>query len=74
MIERSSQADMNRTALLIPALCGNVDEVLIHQALSQARHKDLKSWEEDNIPYTMRKKRQIFFNDKIQKSGNSEVT
>ena len=23
---------------------------------------DLKDWEEDNIPYTMRKKRQAFFN------------
>jgi hypothetical protein len=70
VIERSSQADMNRTALLIPALCGNVDEVLIQQALSQARHKDLKSWEEDNIPYTMRKKRQIFL---MIKSKNREI-
>lgn len=62
VIERSSQADMNRTALLIPALCGKVDEAIIKQAFNQTNHKDLKNWEEENIPYTMRKKRQVFFN------------
>lgn len=70
IIERSPQADMNRTALLIPALCGNQDERTMTQALSQARHCDLKSWEQKNIPYTMRKKRQAFFSViESQKSG-----
>ena len=62
VIERSSYADINRTALLIPALCGNINETVIMQAFEQTSQKDLKDWEEDNIPYTMRKKRQAFFN------------
>lgn len=72
IIERSPQADMNRTVLLIPGLCGNLDETIIMPALNEARHDDLKTWEQENIPYTMRKKRQDFFaNNKIQKAGNS---
>jgi hypothetical protein len=71
VIERSSHADINRTALLIPALCGDIDEMVINRAFEQASQKDLKRWEEENIPYTMRKKRQAFFNDnKSQKVVN----
>ncbi len=72
VIERSSHADINRTALLIPALCGNIDEKVIDRAFRQVNQKDLKSWEEENIPYTMRKKRQAFFNysDESQKAVN----
>jgi hypothetical protein len=70
VIERSSHADMNRTALLIPALCGDNDKRMVEQAFREARHKDLELWEEANIPYTMRKKRQLFFKDKkSQKVG-----
>jgi hypothetical protein len=70
MIERSPQADMNRTTLLIPALCGSLDEIAITQALNQARHRDLNMWEQENIPYTVRKKRQAFFGDiGSQKAG-----
>lgn len=58
ILERSPQADMNRTTLLIPALCGNHDEKTIAQALLMASHRDLQKWEKDNVPYTMRKKRQ----------------
>ena len=61
IIARSPQADMNRTTLLIPALCGNLNEITITQALSKARHNDLNDWEKENIPYTVRKKRQAFF-------------
>lgn len=70
IIARSPQADMNRTTLLIPALCGTIDETAITQALNLANQKDLKQWEEENIPYTMRKKRQEFFaTNPIQKAG-----
>jgi hypothetical protein len=73
VMERSAQADMNRTALLIPALCGEIDETVFENALNHARHKDLKDWEDVNIPYTVRKKRQEFLNknkgkSKIQKA------
>jgi tRNA(Ile)-lysidine synthase TilS/MesJ len=70
VIERSSQADMNRTALLIPALCGEIDETVFENALNHARYKDLKNWKDINIPYTARKKRQNFSN---QTKGNSEI-
>jgi len=61
---------MNRTTLLIPALCGHLDGI-ISRALSLARHSDLRMWEEDNIPYTMRKKRHAFFTKtEIQKAGD----
>jgi hypothetical protein len=63
---------MNRTTLLIPALCGNPDETTISNALGQAPHRDLLRWEQENIPYTMRKKREAFFADhNSQKAGNS---
>ncbi len=57
IIERSPQAGMNRTALLIPALCGSLDKTTITQALSRASHHDLQMWERENIPYTVRRKR-----------------
>lgn len=61
--QRSPQADINRTALLIPALCGKRNEDVITQALRQASHVDLQAWEEKNIPYTMRKRRKDSFKD-----------
>lgn len=69
IIERSPQADMNRTTLLIPALCGQHDEARIIQVLKQTPHNELKSWDKENIPYTVRKERQLFFNKNIQKAG-----
>ncbi len=63
ILERSPQADMNRTTLLIPALCGNLSANLVTPALNRARHQDLPIWEQENIPYTIRKKRQAFFRD-----------
>ena len=70
IIERSPQADMNRTALLIPTLCGRLTQATIDLAIAQTRHDDLRSWDQENIPYTLRKKRQAFFaHPNIQKPG-----
>ena len=73
IIERSPQADMNRSTLLIPALCGRLDAAAVNRALAQTRHNDLQSWEQVSIPYTLRKKRQGFFaifgNNKSQIPG-----
>ena len=68
IINRSAKADMNRLALIIPTLCGNLNEELILETLNMTTHKELKKWEEENIPYTIRKKRQEFFNNDIQKA------
>lgn len=62
IIGRSPQADMNRSALLIPALCGKLDSDTITEALQNASQRDLGQWEEDNITYTVRKRRRAFFN------------
>lgn len=70
IIERSPQADMNRTTLLIPALCGQRDAATVERALLRARHIDLADWEKDNISYTLRKKRLAFFDEtSSQKPG-----
>jgi len=61
IIERSPQADMNRSILLIPALCGRREETIIDQALNESSQVDLEKWGKENIPYTIRKKRQNFF-------------
>lgn len=69
LLERSPQADMNRSVLLIPALCGSRNEAVIGQALNNASQVDLERWEKANIPYTVRKKRQEFFKNESQKEG-----
>jgi len=70
ILDRSPQADMNRTVLLIPALCGTLNEEMMTQALKQASQHDLKQWEKKNISYTVRKQRQAFFNANMNpKSG-----
>jgi len=66
ILERSPQADMNRTTLLIPALCGEINRSRCLNTLSSVSQKDLKQWEEDNIPYTVRKKRQAFFEQPVK--------
>lgn len=72
ILERSPQSDMNRATLLIPLICGNLDEQKILFALENTKHKELKKWEKENIPYTVRKKRFKFFNNNIQKSEIDE--
>ena len=74
ILERSPQADMNRTTLLLPALCGNLDPTTLANALAQASHRDLMDWEAKHIPYTQRKKRAEFFaDDQSQKPGSSSL-
>ncbi len=69
IIGRSPLADMNRTTLLIPTLCGKMSSEKTTRALATASHKDLNAWEYENIPYTVRKKRMKFFKDRNPKDG-----
>ena len=65
IIERSPIADINRMALVIPALCGNaVNEKNISELFATTHHKDIAEWERNNITHTIRKKRQMFFKSK----------
>lgn len=66
-LERSPQSDMNRAVLLIPLLCGDLDKQKLLATLEKTKHKELKKWDEENIPYTVRKERLDFFNNNIQK-------
>jgi hypothetical protein len=50
---------MNRTVLLIPALCGKLTDTTVTQTLRQASQADIEAWEKKHIPYTVRKKRHV---------------
>jgi len=52
---------MNLSMFFIPALCGKLDEIQITQIFNSTKYMALKKWEDDNIPYTMAKKRREFF-------------
>ena len=62
-LERSPQSDMNRSVLLIPLLCGTLDKERLSSILKNTKHKEVKEWEEENIPYSVRKQRMKFFNN-----------
>ena len=66
---------MNRTVLLIPALCGKRNGTVVTQALHLASHIDLEAWEKEHIPYTVRKKRLEFFKERgSQNMGINNVS
>lgn len=67
IIERSPKADMNRTVLLIPALCGSRGESDLNKSFSMTLHKDLQAWDKDNIPYTIIRKRAEYYSQKAGK-------
>ena len=73
MMNRNPQADMNRSVLLIPALCGSahLDEARITTLLANTSHALLQAWEQENIPYTLRKKRRAIWPQKKPKTGES---
>jgi hypothetical protein len=57
-MERYPSLEINRSILLIPSLCGNLERDSIDQLLRDSQHKELLQWEEKNVPDTLRKKRQ----------------
>lgn len=61
IIERSPISDINRMALVIPALCKNkIDQQFVLETFKNTKHEDIAKWEQENIPHTLRKKRQAF--------------
>lgn len=61
LMGRNPQADMNRSVLLLPALCGSSNLETIQQALSQTHHVDLNAWVTEYIPETIRQQRNRMF-------------
>ena len=53
-IQRCPAAELGRTVLAIPTLCGNIDEKIIQQGLQNISHKKMQEWVKNNIPETLR--------------------
>jgi hypothetical protein len=74
ILERGSMLDMNRSVLLIPALCVAPDSHSILTALETTRHNDIEKWDSSNIPYTQNRRRRAFLCGKqtrpVPKTGN----
>ena len=66
---RCPSVEINRSILLIPALCGNLERDSIDQLLRDSQHKELLEWEEKNVPDTLRKKRQKLNKKPVPKTG-----
>jgi hypothetical protein len=72
LIARRPQAEMNRTVLVIPTLCGALHPGTIAQALATTTHRELQEWEQQHIPSTLRRQRGEFFHKtRGQKPGIS---
>jgi hypothetical protein len=74
ILERGSMLDMNRSVLLLPALCMPADPGFVLDALETTRHNDVEMWDRTNIPYTQNRRRRAFLSGKltnlVPKTGN----
>jgi hypothetical protein len=74
ILDRGSMLDMNRSVLLIPALCSAPKPRVVGDALSTTQHRDIESWDRINIPYTQNRRRRNFLHKKsatwVPKTGN----
>lgn len=61
LLERGPRTGINRSVLLIPAMCGTRSDLEMAQTRELICHKDLKQWEEDNLPSTLIKDRRNYF-------------
>ena len=71
-LSRSPSPEINRSALLIPALCGHLERDSIDELLRESSHQELLEWSEQNVPETLRQKRQKLHKlhkQKVPKTG-----
>ncbi len=71
-MERCPSLEINRSTLLIPALCGHLERDSIAELLRESPHQELLEWSEKNVPETLRQKRQKLHKhhqQKIPKTG-----
>lgn len=75
ILDRGSMLDMNRSVLLIPALCASPNDTVINEALAATKHQDLANWDLANVPCTQNRRRHAFLRGKppswVPKTGNS---
>ena len=71
-LSRSPNPEINRSALLIPTLCGHLERESIPELLRESSHQELLEWSEQNVPETLRQKRQKLHKlhkQKVPKTG-----
>ena len=71
-LSRSPSPEINRSALLIPALCSHLERDSIPELLRESSHQELLEWSEQNVPETLRQKRQKLHKlhkQKVPKTG-----
>ena len=61
IIQRNPKAEFNRNSLVIPCLCGDFSDSLVHEAISKTTQTDLLHWEETCVPKSMAKQRHAYF-------------
>ncbi|MDQ3235712.1 MAG: hypothetical protein M3Q07_28205 [Pseudobdellovibrionaceae bacterium] len=76
IVARSCKAEITRSALCIPALCGNASEAMIRSAIKTIGHKQVDDWSRSMIGQTNAMKRKCFFDgdsleEILQKPGNT---
>lgn len=76
MVARSSKAELTRSILCIPALCGTITDEKIRESRESITHKDLDQWTKSHIGVTNATKRKRFFDghgleEILQKAGKA---
>ena len=66
LLNRGSMVDMNRTVLLIPTLCQNLNSDEVQEFLKKTSLKTVAKWDQENVPYTQNRKRRGFLRGKDQ--------
>jgi len=76
IIQRNPHAELNRLIYVIPLLCGEHSEAVIHRALHQCSHSEMLSMIEQTVPPTLRQTRKQNLDKSpfsVPKSGDSYV-
>jgi hypothetical protein len=64
-VARNPKAEFNRIVLAIPTLCGTIAKQVIDQALQDASHRDLETWQRQNVRPSQWQARQAFHQGKL---------
>lgn len=71
IIQRNPKADFTQNVLIIPALCGKLDEASVDRALRDVTHTDLMNWKAGLSPSQMQRRRAFFAGGRVPKPGKA---
>jgi hypothetical protein len=63
ILERGPNKGINRLVLLIPAMCGKLNEIQMAETRELIQHQDLENWEEKNLSCSLNKERRKFLSE-----------